>query len=164
MTGVVLVNPRTKFTDSAGVPLAGGSVIVYQAGTTIVATTYQDKALTTANESEIELDANGECLLWVDSAYSYKILLKDADGATVSGYPVDNVPGAADIAASATAAASAALPYVTQAQGYAEDAAAVLVDAESVLTQTETARDQAYATGKVYANTAAGVAAVASGE
>jgi hypothetical protein len=164
MTGVVLVNPRTKFTDSAGVPLAGGSVIVYQAGTTIVATTYQDKALETANESEIELDANGECLLWVDSAYSYKILLKDADGATVSGYPVDNVPGAADIAAAATAAAAAALPYVTQAQGYAEDAAAVLVDAESVLAQTETARDQAYATGKVYANTAAGVAGVASGE
>lgn len=94
MTGVVLINARSKFTNASGVPIAGGSVAVYLAGTTTLATTYQDQALTSANTNPITLDANGECLLWVDAAYTYKILLKDALGATVSGYPVDNLPGA----------------------------------------------------------------------
>jgi lysophospholipase L1-like esterase len=150
MTGVVLVNPRTKFTDATGTPIAGGSVIVYRAGTTTVANTYQNKALTTANNAEITLDANGECLLWVDSAYTYKILLKDATGATVSGYPVDDIPGAADIGAAATAAAAAA--------------ATAEANAETAQAAAETARDAALAAQRIYATSAAGLAGVANGE
>lgn len=150
MTGVVLVSPRTKFTNSSGIPIAGGTVTVYLAGTTTLATTYQDKALTTANTNPITLDANGECLLWVDSAYTYKILLADADGATVSGYPVDNLPGVADIGAAATAAAAAA---ASSAAAAATSAAAAAASAAAAL-----------ANGRIYASTAAGLAAVASGE
>jgi hypothetical protein len=157
MTGVVPVNPRTKFTNSSGVPYAGGTLTVYLAGTTTLATTYQDKTLLSANTNPITLDANGECLLWVDSAYTYKYLLKDSSGATVSGYPVDNIPGAADIGAAATAAAAAAATSATAAATSAASAAAAL-------SSTETARDAALAATKIYASTAAGLAAVAAGE
>jgi hypothetical protein len=122
MTGAVLVNPRVKFTNSAGVPIVGGTVTVYLAGTTTLATTYQDKDLRTANNSTITLDANGECLLWVDSANTYKILLKDLTGATVSGYPVDNVPGTSDVASIAAAAAAASLAAQTAAEDARDDA------------------------------------------
>jgi colanic acid biosynthesis protein WcaM len=92
MTGVVPVVPRFKFTDESGNPLALGSVTVYQAGTTTLANTYQDRALTTLNTNPVTLDANGECLFWVSDAYEYKFLLKNAAGATVSGSPTDNIP------------------------------------------------------------------------
>lgn len=94
MTGVALISPRRKYTDAAGNPIAGGSVTIYYAGTTSLAATYQDRALSIANTNPITLDANGECLVWVDDTFSYKELVKDANGTTFSGYPVDNIRGA----------------------------------------------------------------------
>lgn len=94
MAGVALVSPRRKYVDATGTPIALGTLTVYYAGTTTLATTYQNQALTTANTNPIELDANGECLVWVDDTFNYKELVKDAAGATVSGYPVDNIRGA----------------------------------------------------------------------
>jgi hypothetical protein len=93
MTGVVPVVPRFKFFDASGNPLALGSVTVYLAGTTTLADTYQDRALTTLNTNPVTLDANGECLFWTSDANDYKFLLKNAAGATVTGWPVDNIPG-----------------------------------------------------------------------
>jgi hypothetical protein len=101
MSGAAPNLPRFKFTDSAGAPLANGSLTVYLAGTTTATNTWQDSGLTTLNTNPITLDANGEALIWLDPDVTYKWLLKDADGATVSGWPVDNIRGsvgAADIA------------------------------------------------------------------
>jgi hypothetical protein len=134
MTGVVLVNPRVKFTNSAGVPIALGWVTVYEAGTTTLTNTWQDKTQFTLNTNPIHLDANGECLLWGDSAKTYKLLLQDATLATVSGYPVDNIPGAADVGAAATAAAAAAAAAaLTSATAAAASAAAAAVSAQSAV-------------------------------
>lgn len=96
MAGVAPVVPRFRFSDSAGVPLANGTVTVYLAGTTTLTDTWQDSALTTLNTNPITLDANGECLIWLDSTKTYKFLAKNAVGATASGWPVDNISGAAD--------------------------------------------------------------------
>jgi hypothetical protein len=115
MTGVIPVIPRFKFTDASGNPLSGGSVTVYLAGTTTLANTFQDKALTIANTNPVALDAHGECLFWVDPANNYKLLLKDSHGATIPGWPVDNVSCAGSVADAAAAAAVAAQPYVTAA-------------------------------------------------
>jgi hypothetical protein len=96
MSGVVPVVPRFKFFNpSTGAPLALGSVTVYEAGTTTLANTYQDRDLQTSNTNPVNLDANGECLFWVDDSKDYKFLLTtglNGTGATVSGYPVDNIP------------------------------------------------------------------------
>jgi hypothetical protein len=118
MAGVVPVIPRFHFNNAAGAPLVGGSVAVYLAGTTTLATTYQDKDLTTENTNPVTLDANGSCLFWVDPVYRYKFLLRDANDATVSGWPVDNIPGTAD-------------------------AVAALAAATTLLADTEAARDEA---------------------
>lgn len=93
MSGVVPAIPRISFTDPArgNGRLANGTVTVYLAGTSTLANTYQDKALTTLNTNPITLDANGEALFWVDDAYDYKFLVKDSSGATVTGWPVDNI-------------------------------------------------------------------------
>lgn len=93
MSGVVPVVPRFRFNDANGNPLALGSVTVYQAGTTTLVNTYQDAALNTLNTNPVPLDANGECLFWTDGASALKFDLKDSGGATVSGWPVDNIPG-----------------------------------------------------------------------
>jgi hypothetical protein len=156
MTGVVPVLPRVKFTDATGTPIVGGELTVYLAGTTTAATTYQDRTLLTENTNPISLDANGECLLWVDSAYSYKFLLRDAAGATVSGYPVDNIPGAADAVAAAAIAAATVQPYLDAAEA-ARDGA------ETAEANAEAARDSLIAAAGVFASTVAGLAGTASG-
>jgi hypothetical protein len=91
MTGVVPAIPRFKFTDASGNPLASGTVTVYLAGTTTLSNTWQDRGQLTLNTNPINLDANGSALIWLDPALTYKFLAKDSTGATVSGYPVDNI-------------------------------------------------------------------------
>lgn len=150
MAGAAPIFPRVKFTDSSGTPIAGGTLTTYQAGTTTLITTYQDNDLSTENENPLTLDANGECLLFLDEDYRYKFLLKDASGATVSGWPVDNIVAgmaSATIVAAATAAASAS-------------ATAAAASATAAATSSSTA----LAATKIYASTAAGLAAVANGE
>jgi hypothetical protein len=163
MTGVVLLNPRTKFTDASGTPIAGGSVTVYRAGTTTLAATYQDKALTTFNTNPITLDANGECLLWVDSAYTYKILVKDAQGVTVPGYPVDNLPGGADVGSAAAAAAADLQTYVDLANNAVSSATAQGAIATAAAARAQQAVDAAaIASNGPFENTTDGLANTSS--
>jgi hypothetical protein len=154
MTGVVLVSPKNQFFDSSGAPLTGGTVTTYLAGTTTLATTYQDKALTTANTNPITLNARGECSIWGDSGSNYKWLVKDSTGATL--YTEDNIPGAADTGAAATAAAAAAAVHATAAQ-------TAETNAETAEANAEAARDSLLAAASIYADTTAGLAATANG-
>jgi hypothetical protein len=165
MTGVIPVIPRFKFTDASGNPLSGGSVTVYLAGTTTLANTFQDKALTIANTNPVALDGNGACLFWVDPASNYKLLLKDSHGATVSGWPVDNVSCAGNISDQAAAAAAAAQPYVTAAAGSASASASSAAAALADRLLADASKDVALNWGGVYDTVALGLAApaVASG-
>lgn len=92
MTGVVPISPRFTFRDESGNAYDTGSLTVYQSGTLTLLNTYQDKALGTLNTNPITLDAKGECLIYTDGTCEMKFLLKDKLGATVTGYPVDNIP------------------------------------------------------------------------
>jgi hypothetical protein len=149
MAGVVLANPRVKFTLPSGEPAALGWVTVYEAGTTTLSDTWQDKTQTTLNTNPIHLDANGECLIWGDDSKTYKLLLQDSDLATVSGWPVDNLPGTANVAAAAAAAVAAAATYVVEAETARDEAVA--------------AADAALIGAGVYVDEPTGRAAVANG-
>lgn len=94
MTGVIATIPRSQFFDPHGIPLAGGKLYTYLAGTTTPAVTYQDQALTTQNENPIPLDSLGSCSIWLNPDKIYKFVLKSAAGVTQSGWPLDNVSGA----------------------------------------------------------------------
>ena len=80
--------PKQQFTDSSGVPLVGGLLYTYTAGTSTPVTTYQDQAGSVPNANPIVLDSRGECDLWLVSG-SYKFVLKTSGGTTI--WTVDNI-------------------------------------------------------------------------
>lgn len=97
MTGVIATIPRIQFSSALGLPLAGGKLYTYLAGTTTPVATYQDEDLTAANENPIPLDSTGSCVIWLDPAKQYKFVLKSALGITQPGWPVDNISGASNL-------------------------------------------------------------------
>ena len=57
----ILLNcPKFMAFDDKGVPLVGGKVYAYRAGTTTAKATYSDKNLTTANTNPVVLNRRGE--------------------------------------------------------------------------------------------------------
>jgi hypothetical protein len=79
---------KAKYFDSNGVPLAGGKLYTYAAGTTAPLATYSDKAETAPNANPIILDANGEATIFLSSA-AYKFVLKTP--ADVTMWTVDGI-------------------------------------------------------------------------
>lgn len=82
-----------QFFDNNGVPLNGGLLYVYQAGSSTPLATYTDINGTTANSNPIVLDASGRSAteIWLSYGYFYKFVLKDSTGVTLGTY--DNIYG-----------------------------------------------------------------------
>jgi hypothetical protein len=82
-----------QFFDNNGVPLNGGLLYVYQAGSSTPLTTYTDINGTVANSNPIVLDASGRSAteIWLTYGYFYKFVLKDSAGVTLGTY--DNIYG-----------------------------------------------------------------------
>lgn len=71
-----------SFIDSQGIPLDGGMMFTYVAGTTVPATTYYDET-GTLNTNPVILDSRGCASFYVDNAVEYLFILKDRNGNTV---------------------------------------------------------------------------------
>jgi hypothetical protein len=80
--------PKLQFLDNNGVPLSGGKVYTYSAGTTTPLTTYTDYTGNTANSNPVILDSRGECSIWLGTS-SYKFKL--ATSTDVEVWTVDNI-------------------------------------------------------------------------
>lgn len=85
---VVTPTAKAQFIDAAGIPLAGGLLYTYAAGTTTPQATYTDSTSATANSNPIVLDSRGEANIWL-AATSYKFKLTDAQGTEI--WTVDNI-------------------------------------------------------------------------
>lgn len=92
-------DPLPQFTNASGEPVANGSVFFYAPGTTTAKAVYTDYARTTAHAQPITLGTDGRpqnggaaTPVYLGSG-NYKIDVKDAESVSVSGYPVDNIPG-----------------------------------------------------------------------
>ena len=83
------------FTDN-GVPLSGGLLYTYAAGTTTPETTYTDNTGTTQNANPIVLDAAGRppYEIWLTTNTTYKFVIKTSTNTLIGTY--DNIPGAND--------------------------------------------------------------------
>jgi hypothetical protein len=75
------------------VPLAGGYIYTYQAGSTTPLNTYTDNTGATANTNPIVLGTDGRPPneIWLTSGYSYKFVLTDANNNTIQ--TLDNLYG-----------------------------------------------------------------------
>lgn len=86
-----------QFFNDSGVPLSGGLLYTYAAGTTTPATTWTSSSGTVANTNPIVLDSGGRTPneIWVTNGSVYKFILKNSDGVTIGTY--DNIPSLNDI-------------------------------------------------------------------
>lgn len=82
-----------QFFDNNGIPLNGGLLYAYQAGSSTPLATYTDINGTVANANPIVLDASGRSAteIWLTYGYYYKFVLKDSSGVTIGTY--DNIYG-----------------------------------------------------------------------
>jgi len=101
----VLLSPYgngQQFFDDNGVPLAGGLIYTYQAGSSTPLVTYTDNGGNVANANPIVLDASGRLPneIWLLTGFSYKFILKNADDVLIQTldniYPIlQNAPASA---------------------------------------------------------------------
>jgi len=101
----VLLSPvgnGQQFFDNNGVPLSGGLIYQYQAGSSTLLTTYTTVNGTVANANPIVLDASGRPTneIWMQTGYSYKLIIQTSGGSTLQTldnlYPIlQNAPASA---------------------------------------------------------------------
>lgn len=82
-----------QFFSNLGIPLAGGKIYTYQAGSSTPLATYTDNGGVYANTNPIVLGVDGRPAneVWLTDGYNYKFVLKDADDVTIQTY--DNLYG-----------------------------------------------------------------------
>ena len=82
-----------QFLTTTGLPLNGGLIYTYQAGSSTPLATYTDVNGTTANTNPIVLGTDGrpQNEIWLTYGYNYKFVLKDSGGVTIQSY--DNLYG-----------------------------------------------------------------------
>lgn len=82
-----------QFFDNNGVPLNGGLLYTYQAGSSTPLATYTDISGNVANSNPIVLNSAGRLAdeIWLTYGFNYKFVLKDSTGSTIGTY--DNIYG-----------------------------------------------------------------------
>lgn len=82
-----------QFFTTTGIPLAGGKIYTYQAGSSTPLATYTDNGGVYANTNPIILGTDGRpsSEIWLTYGYNYKFVLKDANDVTIQTY--DNLYG-----------------------------------------------------------------------
>ena len=132
-----------QFFDNNGVPLSGGLLYTYAAGTTTPQATYTTSAGNVACANPIVLDSAGRTTseIWMTQGVAYKFLLKDSNSTQIGSY--DNISGINDIAAQIAAiyaafAASSGSSLVGFIQAYA---GAVASTAQEKMRETVSVKD-----------------------
>jgi hypothetical protein len=89
-----------QFFDNTGLPLNGGLIYTYQAGSSTALATYTDINGTVANANPIVLDSSGRVSteIWLTYGYYYKFVVKTSAGVTLGTY--DNLYGIIGVQAS----------------------------------------------------------------
>jgi len=91
-----------QFFDNNGVPLSGGLLYTYQAGSSTPLATYTDINATTANANPIVLNSSGRLdnEVWLTYGYNYKFVLKTSAAVTLGTY--DNLYGIIGVTVTST--------------------------------------------------------------
>jgi hypothetical protein len=92
--------PKLQFFGTDGLPLVGGKLYTYQAGTTTPIATYTDNTQATLNTNPVILDSAGEANVWLSDAVNYKYILKTSADVTLFTVDYVSVPATASSFAS----------------------------------------------------------------
>ena len=71
--------PKLQFFGTDGLPLVGGKLYTYAAGTTTPIATYTDNTQSNLNTNPVILDSLGQAGVWLTDAVTYKYVLTDAN-------------------------------------------------------------------------------------
>lgn len=158
------------FDDNSGIPLSGGKLFSYLAGTTTKVTTYTDSTGGTPNTNPIILNTRGEANVWLTPGVSYKFTLSpstDTDPPTNPIWTVDNVPASNPVfefwGGTSTGSANAyalAAPAVT---AYLAPLAVIFI-ANFTNTGATTVNVNGLGAKNVFRKTGTGIAACGGGE
>lgn len=100
-----------QFFDNNGVPLTGGLLYTYSAGTTTPSATYTSITGSIANSNPIVLDSAGRVSneIWLTNGNTYKFILQTSTGVQIGSW--DNISGAFDQTALASSIGSSLVGY-----------------------------------------------------
>ncbi len=126
---------KQQYFTAGGIPLVGGKVYTYAAGTTTPLATYTTAAASTPNTNPVILDSRGEASIFF-SAANYKIVVKDSLDSTI--WTQDNLPGDAAASVLASLAASTGSSLVGH---IASGTGAVATTVQSKLRQSVSVED-----------------------
>ena len=104
-----------QFFTNSGIPLAGGLLYTYAAGTTTPTATYTDNTGSVANANPIVLDAYGRlpAELWLTVGTNYKFVLQDATAVTIGTW--DNITSSPGTAVGLVGGAAGQVPWQSAA-------------------------------------------------
>lgn len=91
MTAQLAPAPVFRSWNNLGLPLVGGKLNTYVAGTTTPQATYTDSTMGTPNTNPVILNFRGEAFVWLDPTLTYKFVLTDAFNNLI--WTEDNIPG-----------------------------------------------------------------------
>jgi len=84
--------PKLQFFGTDGLPLVGGKLYTYQAGTTTPIATYTDYTGVTLNTNPVILDSAGQANVWLIDTTTYKYALTDANNVPLFTVDYVSVP------------------------------------------------------------------------
>jgi hypothetical protein len=92
----LLAGAGAQFFTDGGLPLSGGKIYTYGAGTTTPAVTYTSNTGATPNSNPIILDSAGRppAEIWLTSGLNYKFVIKTSTDVDIRTY--DNISGGSD--------------------------------------------------------------------
>jgi hypothetical protein len=92
--------PKLQFFGTDGLPLVGGKLYTYAAGTTTPIATYTDNTQANQNTNPVILDSAGQASVWLTDQINYKYTLTDADDVPLFTVDYVSVPATASSFAS----------------------------------------------------------------
>ena len=107
----LLAGAGWQFFNNNGVPLAGGLLYTYLAGTSTPATTYTSASGSIAQSNPIVLDSSGRVAeeIWLTAGVTYKFTLKTSTNVLI--WEKDNISGANDLSVLALPTGSSLIGY-----------------------------------------------------
>jgi hypothetical protein len=92
--------PKLQFFGTDGLPLVGGKLYTYAAGTTTPIATYTDHTQANLNTNPVILDSAGQAGVWLTDTVTYKYTLTDANDVPLFTVDYVSVPATATSCAS----------------------------------------------------------------